>query len=195
MIIRENIHTDRCRRNTRREKCCAKRSGKEVKIQEFMYRETRNVEPEMYDYTSNNWSHWNSNGKLKEKFENCTRKTLDRFTTKDSCISNITRNTESTAAWSLKPERWGHRWFKRSTRKKRPVTYISYNNNSRILEAPYKKPQCHNLTPVTTVPEEHDSNSSSCRKCKTGLWAGGSTWPQATKFAVQYEASKMKMSP
>ena len=26
-----------------------------------------NVEPEMYDCTSNNWSHWNSNEKLKEK--------------------------------------------------------------------------------------------------------------------------------
>ena len=26
-------------------------SGKEVKIQEFMYRDTTNVEPEMYDYT------------------------------------------------------------------------------------------------------------------------------------------------
>jgi len=24
------------------------------------------VEPEMYEYTSNNWSHWNSNEKLKE---------------------------------------------------------------------------------------------------------------------------------
>jgi len=23
----------------------------------------------MYDYTSNNWSHWNSNEKLKEKLE------------------------------------------------------------------------------------------------------------------------------
>ena len=33
-----------------------------------MYRDTTNVEPEMYDYTSNNWSHWNSNKKLKEKF-------------------------------------------------------------------------------------------------------------------------------
>jgi len=31
-----------------------KRSGKKVKIQEFMYRDTTNVEPEMYDYTSNN---------------------------------------------------------------------------------------------------------------------------------------------
>ena len=51
----------------------------------------------MYDYTSNNWSHWNSNEKLKEKFGSCTRKTFDRFITKDSCTWNITRNTESTA--------------------------------------------------------------------------------------------------
>ena len=70
---------------------------KEVKIQEFMYRDTTNVEPEMYDYTGNNWSHWNSNEKLKEKFGSCTRKTFDRFTTKDSCTWNITHNTKSTA--------------------------------------------------------------------------------------------------
>ena len=67
------MHTDRCG-NTCRQKCCAKGSGKEVKIQEFMYRDTTNVEPEMYDGTSNNWSHWNSNKKLKEKFGNCARK-------------------------------------------------------------------------------------------------------------------------
>jgi len=51
----------------------------------------------MYDYTSNNWSHWNSNEKLKEKFESGTKKTFDRFTTKDSYTWNITHNTESTA--------------------------------------------------------------------------------------------------
>ena len=50
---RENMHTNRCG-NTRRRKCFAKGSGKEVKIQELMYRGTTNVEPEMYDYTSNN---------------------------------------------------------------------------------------------------------------------------------------------
>ena len=72
-----------------------------------MYRDTTNVEPEFYDYTSNNWSHWNSNEKLKEKFGNCTRKTFDRFTTKDSYNWNITHNTESTTVWSLKPEQWG----------------------------------------------------------------------------------------
>jgi len=55
-----------------------------------------NVEPEMYDYTSNNLSYWNSNEKLKEKFGSCTRKTFDKFTTKDSCTWNITHNTEST---------------------------------------------------------------------------------------------------
>jgi len=55
------------------------------------------IEIHMYDCTSNNWSHWNSNDKLKEKFGNYTRKTLDRFTTKDSYTWNITHNTESTA--------------------------------------------------------------------------------------------------
>ena len=89
------MHANRCG-NTRRQKCCAKGSGKEV-VQEFMYRDTTNVEPEMYDYTTNNWSHWNSNEKLKEKFGSCTRKTFDRFTTKDIYTWNITHNTESTA--------------------------------------------------------------------------------------------------
>ena len=73
------------------------KEAKNVKIQEFMYRDTTNVEPEMYDYTSNNWSHWNSNEKVKEKFGSGTRKTFDRFTTKDSYTWNITHNTESTA--------------------------------------------------------------------------------------------------
>ena len=92
------MHTDRCG-NTCRQKCCAKGSGKEVKIQEFMYRDTANVEPEMYDHTSNKWSHWDSNEKLEGKFGSCTRKTLNRFITKDSYTRtwNITHNTESTA--------------------------------------------------------------------------------------------------
>jgi hypothetical protein len=65
------MHTDRCD-NTGRQKCRAKGSGKEVKIQEFMCRDITNMEK--YDYTSNNWSHWNSNEKLKEKFGSCTGK-------------------------------------------------------------------------------------------------------------------------
>jgi hypothetical protein len=59
------MHTDRCG-NTGRQKC-AKGSGKEVKIQEFMCRDAANVEPEMYDYTSYNWSQWNSNEKPQGK--------------------------------------------------------------------------------------------------------------------------------
>jgi hypothetical protein len=62
-----------------------------------MYRDTTNVEPEMCNYTSNNWIHWKSNEKLQEKFGSDPRKTLDRVTTKDSCTWNITHNTESTA--------------------------------------------------------------------------------------------------
>jgi hypothetical protein len=83
--------------NTRRQKCCAKGNGKEVKILQLGYRDTTNVEPEMYDYTSNNWSQWNSNETLKKKLGSCTRKTFDGFTTKDSYTWNITHNTESTA--------------------------------------------------------------------------------------------------
>jgi hypothetical protein len=75
----------------------SKGSGNEVKIQEFMYRDTTYVEPEMYDYTSNNWSQWNSNEKLKEIIGSYTRKTFDRFTTTNSCTWNITHNTESAA--------------------------------------------------------------------------------------------------
>jgi hypothetical protein len=43
---RRNVHTDSCG-NTRRQKCRAKGSGKEAKIQEFMCGGTTNVEPEM----------------------------------------------------------------------------------------------------------------------------------------------------
>src|SRR5215510_13050050 len=87
-----------------------------------MYRDTTNVEPEMYDCTSNNWSHWNSNEKLKEKFGSCTWNTFDRFTTKDSDGWNITHNTESTAVWSLKLSGGDHCWFNRITGKKTAVT-------------------------------------------------------------------------
>ena len=63
-----NNNNNKCG-NTCRQKCCAKGSRKEVKIQEFMYRDTTNVEPEMYEYTNNNWSHRNSNEKFGENLE------------------------------------------------------------------------------------------------------------------------------
>ena len=43
---------------------------------------------------------------LRKNLEAATGKTFDRFTTKDSYTWNITHNTESTAVWSLKRERW-----------------------------------------------------------------------------------------
>ena len=77
------MHTDRCG-NTCRQKCHAKGKVREAKIQEFMSRDTMNVELEMCDYTGNNWSHQNSKKRFKEKFGNHTRKTFNRFTAKEA---------------------------------------------------------------------------------------------------------------
>jgi hypothetical protein len=100
-----------------------------------MYRDTTNVEPEMYNYTSN--SNWNSNEKPKEKFGSYTRKTFDRFTTKDNYTWNITHNMESTAVCSLKPERWGsplvqEKYQEEKTCDKRhPYNNNNNNNNNK----------------------------------------------------------------
>jgi predicted AAA+ superfamily ATPase len=86
------MHTARCG-NTCGEKCHAKGGKKKTKKQEFMYRDTTNVEHEMYDYTV-------IRGvtrivkRFKEKFGSYTRKTFNRFTTKDSYHRNITHNME-----------------------------------------------------------------------------------------------------
>jgi hypothetical protein len=77
--------------------CKKKQKKKATKIQEFMYRDTTNVEHEMYDYTSNNWSHRNSNKRFREKFGNHTMKKFNIFSTNDSYTRNITHNAGSTA--------------------------------------------------------------------------------------------------
>ena len=84
------MHTDRCG-NTRRQKCRAKGSGKEDKMQEFIYGVTTNVEHEMYDCTGNNWSHQKSKKRFKEKFGSHNKKTFNRFPKKDSYTWNITQ--------------------------------------------------------------------------------------------------------
>jgi hypothetical protein len=56
-----------------------------------------NVELEMCDYTSNNWSHQNSKKRFKEKFGNHTRETFNRSTTKDSYTWKIIGNKEIAA--------------------------------------------------------------------------------------------------
>lgn len=55
-----------------------------------MYRDTMDMEHEMYDYTGNNWSHQNSNKRFKEKCGVHIRKTLKGFPTKDSYTRNTT---------------------------------------------------------------------------------------------------------
>ena len=66
------MRTDRCR-NIRGQKCRAKRSGKEAKIQEFMYTDTMNAEHETYDYTGTYWSNRNSTEGLKKNLETMPR--------------------------------------------------------------------------------------------------------------------------
>jgi hypothetical protein len=70
-------------------KCYAKESREET-CQEFMYRDTTNVEHEMHDFTGSNWIHRNGIKMFKEKLGSYNRKTLNGFSTNDSCIKNIT---------------------------------------------------------------------------------------------------------
>jgi hypothetical protein len=77
------MHTDRCG-NACRQKCCAKGSGKEVKIQEFVYRDTTNVEPEMYDYTSNN-----TGQQISKNFCICDEYVINLFV----CIYEVRKET------------------------------------------------------------------------------------------------------
>jgi len=71
------MHTDRCG-NTCRQKCCAKESGTESKIQEFMYRDTKYVKL-MCDHIGNKVA----NGTVtQDNVESHTGKTFNRFTIK-----------------------------------------------------------------------------------------------------------------
>ena len=72
-------------------------SGEKTKVQDFMNRDTTNVEHKIYDYTGSNWNHRNNNKMFKEKFGSNTREIFNRLTTKDSYVWNITHNTERTA--------------------------------------------------------------------------------------------------
>ena len=58
-----------------------------------------------------------------------TRKTLNRFTKKDSYTWNIKHNTESTAVWSLKPERWRSQLIQEKYQEEKACDK-RYNNNN-----------------------------------------------------------------
>jgi hypothetical protein len=66
-----------------------------MKQKRVMYRDTTNMEHEMYDYTSNDWSHQNSNKRFKERFGSHISKIFNTFTTTDSYTWDITHNMES----------------------------------------------------------------------------------------------------
>jgi len=59
--------------NTRRQNVVQKEAEKKLNAK-FVYRDATNMEPEMYDCTGNNWSHWNSNEKLKKNLETVSGK-------------------------------------------------------------------------------------------------------------------------
>jgi len=90
------VHTDRCA-TTSGQQYHAKVGRKETELQELMYRDTGSVEHEMDYCDGNNWGHRNGNKRFKDKCGSCTRKTFDRYITKNSCTWNITHNTESPA--------------------------------------------------------------------------------------------------
>lgn len=62
-------------------------------IQEFINGDAWNLEHEMHDHTSHNWSHWNSN-RFKEKFGRHARKTFNRYIGTHSFAWNITQNVK-----------------------------------------------------------------------------------------------------
>jgi hypothetical protein len=64
-----------------------------------MYGGATNVEHEMYEYTCNNWSNQNSDKWFRVKFGSHTRKTFNRFNTKDSPALIVTHNMKSTAVF------------------------------------------------------------------------------------------------
>jgi len=87
------------------------------------------VKHDMYDGTSNNWSHLNGNKRIIEKFGSHAGETCGRITTQDSYTWNITHSTESTAYWNLKPEK-KHLGVKETTTTTTTTTKDNNNNNN-----------------------------------------------------------------
>ena len=79
------MHTDRCG-NTWGQEYHTKASRKRItyEMKEAAYRDAMDVEHEAHNCVSDNWGHWNSNKRFKEKFGSHNRKTFNRLTTKDS---------------------------------------------------------------------------------------------------------------
>jgi hypothetical protein len=83
-----------------------KGSRKEVKIQQFRYRDTANVELKCTVIPVIIGTTGMVTKSLREKSVSYTGKTFDRFTTADNWTGNSTHISESTAVWNWKCE-WG----------------------------------------------------------------------------------------
>ena len=99
-----------------------KEEESKLKYKEFMYRDKSNVEPDMYDCISNNWSHWFVMRSLRKNLEAVPGKHSIDSLQKTAILrtSHIIWKVLQCEAWSLSGG--DHGWFKRSTRQKRPVT-------------------------------------------------------------------------
>ena len=84
------MNTDRCG-NTHRQKCHAKGSIKEAKLQQFMYRCTTNVKPKCKITPVTIRATGIVTKGLRKNFEAIPGNTFNRFTTKDNFTLNITR--------------------------------------------------------------------------------------------------------
>jgi hypothetical protein len=83
----------------------------------------------MYDNTDSNWSHRNRHKNIKTLEANPGKHSIDLLQkTAILGTSHIIRKVLQCETWSLSGE--DHRWFKRSTRMKRPVTRDKDNNNN-----------------------------------------------------------------
>jgi len=76
----------------------------------------------MFDHTSNNRSHRNSDKKFKEKFESHIWRKFNIFCTKTTVLgkSHVIREVLQSEYCTLSGG--DHRWFKRNAGEKRPVT-------------------------------------------------------------------------
>jgi hypothetical protein len=102
-------------------------------IKEFTYRNTTNVEHEMYGYTGYNWNHRNITEGLRKHLEAIQGKHSADSLKQRAVLgtSHIIWKVLRTATCSLSGG--GQLWFKRCTGEKRPVTRDNKNNNNDII--------------------------------------------------------------
>jgi hypothetical protein len=97
VLSNQGVHTDREVTVNRPDILIKNKKEKTCMLIDVAIPANRNVTQKEVEQKLKYKSHWNSNKMFKEKFRSHTRKTFNRFTTKDSYTWNITHNTESIA--------------------------------------------------------------------------------------------------